>query len=104
MLKRTVSLKRFFPVPTTCSGREIKNNFQVCILSSRDCSVHFTPVFAALKPEIVEVLEKHRDEEIAERREKRKKSAEEEAAKKEQEQKNKADNKEQLMEVKNFFV
>ena len=45
------------------------------------------------------MLEKHRDEEIAERREKRKKSAEEEAAKKEQEQKNKADNKEQLMEV-----
>ncbi|XP_069142505.1 E3 ubiquitin-protein ligase HUWE1-like isoform X2 [Argopecten irradians] len=40
-----------------------------------------------LKPEIMEVLEQHRDEEVSERREKRKKAAEEEAAaKKEKEQ------------------
>ncbi|KAK3600176.1 hypothetical protein CHS0354_039470 [Potamilus streckersoni] len=37
---------------------------------------------AALKTEILEVLENHRDDELAERREKRKKTAEEEAAKK----------------------
>ena len=35
-----------------------------------------------MKPEIVEVLEKGRDEELTERREKRKKASEEEAAKK----------------------
>ncbi|KAL3853804.1 hypothetical protein ACJMK2_017313, partial [Sinanodonta woodiana] len=37
---------------------------------------------AALKTEILEVLEHHRDDELAERREKRRKAAEEEAAKK----------------------
>ncbi|XP_033745348.1 E3 ubiquitin-protein ligase HUWE1-like isoform X3 [Pecten maximus] len=43
-----------------------------------------------LKPEIMEVLEQHRDEELSERREKRKKAAEEEAAaKKEKEQNSK---------------
>ncbi|XP_021341229.1 E3 ubiquitin-protein ligase HUWE1-like isoform X3 [Mizuhopecten yessoensis] len=43
-----------------------------------------------LKPEIMEVLEQHRDEELSERREKRKKAVEEEAAaKKEKEQNSK---------------
>ncbi|XP_022080949.1 E3 ubiquitin-protein ligase HUWE1-like [Acanthaster planci] len=40
----------------------------------------------ALKPDLIELLEKHRDEELAERREKRRKQAEEEAAKKAQEE------------------
>ncbi|XP_071495531.1 E3 ubiquitin-protein ligase HUWE1-like [Diadema antillarum] len=45
----------------------------------------------ALKPEIIEVLEKHRDEELAERKEKRKKQAEEEAKKKAEEEAKKAE-------------
>lgn len=52
---------------------------------------------AAIKPEIVEVLEKQRDEELAERREKRKKAAEEEVARKAEEEAKK--NSEQKMEV-----
>ncbi|XP_053377275.1 E3 ubiquitin-protein ligase HUWE1-like isoform X3 [Mercenaria mercenaria] len=52
---------------------------------------------AAIKPEIIEVLEKKRDEELGERREKRKKAAEEEAAKKAEEQAKK--NTEQKMDV-----
>ena len=39
----------------------------------------------ALKPSLIELLEKHRDEELAERREKRRKQAEEEAVKKAEE-------------------
>lgn len=51
----------------------------------------------AIKPEIVEVLEKQRDEELSERREKRKKTAEEEATKKAAQDGKK--NAEQKMEV-----
>ncbi|XP_063952392.1 E3 ubiquitin-protein ligase HUWE1-like isoform X2 [Lytechinus pictus] len=40
----------------------------------------------ALKPEIISLLEKHRDEELAERKEKRKKQAEEDAKKKAEEE------------------
>ncbi|XP_078001474.1 E3 ubiquitin-protein ligase HUWE1-like [Glandiceps talaboti] len=50
-------------------------------------SVH--DLVTVLKPPILEVLEKHRDQEIVERREKRKKDQEEEAKKKETEEKNK---------------
>lgn len=66
---------------------------------------HLFPIkmyISAIKPDIVEVLEKCRDEELADRREKRKKAAEEEAAKKaeEEKEKNKTENKEQeQMEV-----
>ena len=61
--------------------------------------------FSALKPHIVEVLEKHRDEELTERREKRKKTQEEEAAKKAEEEKNKttANKDQEQMEVGKYW-
>ena len=62
-------------------------------------------ILSALKPHIVEVLEKHRDEELTERREKRKKTQEEEAAKKAEEEKNKttANKDQEQMEVGKFW-
>ena len=57
---------------------------------------------SALKPEIIEKLEKERDEELADRREKRKKAIEEEEAKKADIQKKSSDsNADQKMEVGN---
>ena len=57
---------------------------------------------SALKPEIIEKLEKERDEELADRREKRKKAIEEEEVKKADIQKKSSDsNADQKMEVGN---
>lgn len=53
----------------------------------------------ALKPQLSEELEKHRDAELSERREKRKKAAEEEAAKKEKERKEKGENRPSSLQV-----
>lgn len=54
---------------------------------------------SAIKPGIVDMLEKKRDEELTERRDKRQKEAEEQAAKKAAENEKKTESGEQKMEV-----